>query len=80
MNRNVVYLNLDNERAYQNKRWAGLDTRNSVADFLCYMQRYLNEAVAKNNPDLDKPSLTAICKLTAIGVACMEKFGCGDPR
>lgn len=75
MNRTEVYALIDGERDYQNSRWSNLDKRNSVGDFLAYMRRYLNNAFDEINPSNNAKSLGNIRKLTAIGVAAMEKFG-----
>ena len=72
--RSEVYAALDGEREYQ-KKWGDLDDRNNISDFLCYMKRYYDEAVYQNSPDIPEPSLNAIRKLTALGVACMEVHG-----
>lgn len=73
--REEVFVALSDERDNQVYKWRDLDDRNSVADFLCYMQRYLNNAVIYNNPDMPGASLLSVKKLAALGVACMEKFG-----
>lgn len=52
----------------------------SIGDFLCYMDRYLNDAKARNNPIDHAECLAAIRKLTAVGGAAIEKFGGGTPR
>jgi hypothetical protein len=78
--RQEVYNAIDQERAYQNEKWSTLDKHNNVADFLCYMKRYWDEAVYTNNPDKLLRTLTAIRKLTALGIAVMEKFNTGSPR
>jgi hypothetical protein len=78
--RKSVYDAIDQERSYQKDKWGTLDERNNVADFLCYMKRYWDEAVYANNPDKLLKTLTAIRKLTALGVAVMEKFDTGSPK
>ncbi len=73
----LVHEAVERERAYQIQKWGDLDERNSVADFLLYMKRYYDKAVAANNPDSPNESLTAIRKMTTLGFACMERHGCG---
>lgn len=70
-----VYEAINSERYYQDTRWEGLDDVNSVADFLCYMKRYLDQAMIVNDPTNTIASLHNIRKIVAIGVAAGEKFG-----
>ncbi len=74
-NRTEVYEAIDSERDYQISKWGTLDDRNNIADFIAYMQNYLDRARAANNPDSPAESIRLIRQVSALGVACMEKFG-----
>lgn len=74
--RQEVFQALESERQYQVGKWGDLDERNSVGDFLVYMQRELNKARdAYYGPDQPNNALDGIRKVTAVGVAAMERFG-----
>lgn len=74
--RQEVFNALEGERHYQLRKWGNLDERNSVGDFLVYMQRELNKARdAYYGPDAPNGALDGIRKVTAVGVAAMERFG-----
>lgn len=83
--RNEVYAVIDGERAYQEAQkqgdtWRdGKTVEQTPGDFLSYMQIYMGQA-AKAQYDGDEQALLAtVRKVTALGVACMEKFG-APPR
>lgn len=75
MNRREVFRRIDEERENQ-KQWEELDKHNNVADFLLYIEKYLNKAKLNNDPTCPEDSTPDIRKLVAVGVACLEKFGC----
>ena len=75
-----VFDAIENERAYQVKRWGnpdGTEREKDVASFLAYMQYYQNEAIKL----VTKQGYTsvfardAIRKIVALGVACLERHG-----
>jgi hypothetical protein len=76
MERKNVYNLIDGERDYQNSKWPQGrpkgDEECSVAEWLIFMEKCLNDA--KNNIYNLKESeaLSCIRKVTALGVACME--------
>ena len=71
--RDEVFRMLNTERVRQEEIWGDLDERNNVGDFICYIQRFLTKAVDTNNPDHLDFVLPNILKLTALGVACLER-------
>ena len=73
--RKFVYYAINKEREYQDSLWKDLDDRNSVGDFLTYMWNLSRESDQVSNPDTPESSLDIIRKLTAVAVACMERFG-----
>lgn len=73
--RQEVYNVLDAERDYQDSLWSGIDPSNSVGDYLAYIQRYLTAAINEVDPTNPKGSLDNIRKITALGIACMERHG-----
>ena len=90
MERKYVYKLIDDERDYQDSKWDDVsETRNgvsdepdknkSVAEWIIYMEKLLNDA--KNRIyHLDKEgAMEFIRKTTAVGVACIQVHGC-PPR
>lgn len=75
INRQEVYDAINTERNYQCEKWGYLDSVNSVGDFLAYMKRYLDMAFVEVNPKAQYKVLELVRKITALGVACMEKHG-----
>lgn len=75
MTEQKVFEEISREREYQKLKWKDLDDRNNASDFLCYMQRYYDKAIYNNNPDNIGETVEAVVKLTALGVACLERFG-----
>jgi hypothetical protein len=70
-----VVKSLENERIYQIKKW-GYDDNKNVGDFLTFMDVYLQEAkVYLTKQDSTALTMLSIRKLTALGIAAMEKFG-----
>lgn len=77
MHQEDVFESLSQEREYQIQKWGDLDESNNVADFLAYMKRYLDKAFLDNHPRQPEFSMEHVRKMTALGVAAMEKFGQG---
>lgn len=74
--RQEVYAAIDSERDYQDSRWTELDEVNKVGDFLIYMRNYLDKAFQVHYAGTEREnSLQFVRKVTALGVAAMEKFG-----
>lgn len=71
------------ERTYQDGIWNAETTESggehTVAEFLLYMQDYLNEAIhqSSRNPDPQARdmALNTVRKIVALGVCCMEQNG-----
>ncbi len=79
MSRAEVFQLIADEREYQDKVWpkAGLGVgKQTPTEFAVYMEQYLREGFAHvtHNPG-HEGLLSAIRKVTALGVACMEEFG-----
>ena len=81
--REDVYKSIDGERDYQVKRW-GEDQETEINSFILYMEYHLQRARqiastardGNNSPGATgQNSLDCIRKVTALGVACMEKNG-----
>jgi hypothetical protein len=73
-----VYEAIDREREYQDARWGGVphDARESVGNFLIYMERYLQKAKdAYVDASHSTEALREIRKVAALAVACMEVHG-----
>lgn len=71
-----VYVALDEERNYQDKKHA--DDKHSVSEWLTIMGSYANkanEAFAKGGDRCLETMLDCMRKITASGVACMEQNG-----
>jgi hypothetical protein len=82
MQRQDVLTAVNGERAYQCQQWGATDESNNVGDFVLYMQRELEkarDAYIAPTFSVDE-AMAGIRKVTALGVAAMEKFGTGTPR
>jgi hypothetical protein len=77
MDRNEVYQVLNAERAYQESKWSSNENRDeTVADHLLTIEVYLLHAKHELGQNADPiKALENVRKLTAVGVACMEKYG-----
>ena len=76
MNRSDVYLAIDKEREYQDKKWGDLDKRNSLGDFLVYLRHRLENATySYHGPGNEGDCLKYIQQVAAVAVATLEKFG-----
>ena len=85
--RRDVYDALDGERRYQDDRVAEAQAADPhyflkthpVTAYLVFMEDYLREALhiqARDwTPECDERTLEVVRKVTALGVACMEKHG-----
>jgi hypothetical protein len=87
LTRGRVYDLIDDERAYQSRRWNEDTTasggNHTPTEWLVYMQHYLNRAIAEASTNADPEAaelvMDNIRKITAMGVAAMEQNGC-PPR
>lgn len=76
MIRQDVYKAIDSERDYQNNKWGDLDSKNSLGDFLIYMEKALHNAKHSYfGQGTENISLHNVRQVVAIAVAAMEKFG-----
>jgi hypothetical protein len=79
--RDEVYAAIDGERDYQDSKSPTSETGgvHTVAEWLLYMQDYLNEAqhIASRTwgPEATHQCLDIMRKITAMGVACQEQNG-----
>ena len=77
IDRETVYAVIDEERAYQDKKWPM--HRHSVIEFAYYMEDYLAELkrLASRNDEsvVHDRQLDIMRKLGAMAVACMEQNG-----
>jgi hypothetical protein len=82
--RQEVYALINGERAYQNAKWGPRDdqymaTHERPADFVIYMERYLDAAKSAltdlPESEAQTEALAAIRKVTALGIVCMEVNG-----
>ncbi|MCP5019606.1 MAG: hemagglutinin [Ketobacter sp.] len=76
MTRQRVYKLIDEERDYQDTRWAAgrpmSDEFTPVAAWILYMEKHLQSAKERIYNLDETAALSQIRKITAIGVACME--------
>ena len=72
MKREKVFALINQERAYQDKKWGGHDSDNTLIplDWLYFMVRYLNKGVDKF--DDTEYQMIQIRKVAALAVAAME--------
>ncbi len=78
--RSQVYIALNSERDYQDKKFGGGDTYHSSIDrtldeFILYIQQYAAEAGALSTHGDEIAALHHIRKVGALCVGCMEEHG-----
>lgn len=80
--RNAVYKAIDNERDYQDNKWAhtGLNDNGAldrtIDEFSLYISHYTNELVRIASTSINTvDKLHAIRKVAGLCVACMEAHG-----
>jgi hypothetical protein len=76
MKREQVYILIDDERDYQDKKW-GVNKLNSLEEWLVYIEDYLNETKhllsrTSNSIDYDKAKCN-IRKIAAMAVCALEQ-------
>jgi hypothetical protein len=75
--RTDVYAAVDGERYYQDQKW-GKEEEPSIGDYLTFIRVHLREAerlLSAHALDSSHYTLHEIRKITALGVACMERHG-----
>lgn len=74
MTREEAYSLVDLERFYQDGKWGGEehDSKHNVADWIIFMEIYLDRAKAAVHSTGKREAMEQILKVTALGVACME--------
>lgn len=74
--RSKVYEAIDSERDYQDQFWgAGHDDNNNIADFLIYIEQYVNKAKEIYTSTHQEKVVHELRKIAALTVACMEYHG-----
>jgi hypothetical protein len=76
MTREDAYKVIDLEREYQDRKWGGAehDRQHSVADWIIFMEIFLNKAKEELRVRGEAGALEKVVKVTALGVACMENY------
>lgn len=88
MERKDIYKIIENERAYQDKKWKGTKSGakagfgsldRSIDEFVLYLEVYSRDAANVAAKTSDKiPILDIVRKIAALSVACMEAHGAVD--
>lgn len=85
MKRSDVYKYLDTEREYQDLRWGSQKNGNDIPDeekpipeWINYMEYHLMKAKEMTRSFDYKAALNEVRKVTALGVRCMELYGCPE--
>lgn len=74
--RKRVYQAIDGEREYQDNRWGPEhDEKESLGNFLLYIEKYLFRAKANFSCTNEISTLHEVRKIAALAVAAMERFG-----
>lgn len=75
--REIAFQVLDDERKYQIEKWSRHydDSQWSVADWIVFIERYVQEAKDRIGCPNGLNSLHSIRKIGALAVACMEHRG-----
>ena len=72
-----VIKEIEIERDYQNHKWGkDHDQKESIGDFMIYMDEYLESAKRRLTRNSKQQALEQIRKVAALAVACMEIHGC----
>jgi hypothetical protein len=81
MDREDVYLRIDEEREKQDSMWGGKkhDVYHDIASWLTFMQHYLTKTVGWVTHGKDEEALNELRKVVALGVACFEVHGVPFP-
>lgn len=73
MNKHVREV-LDSERKYQSEKYP--DHKHTTGEYILIMERCLERAKQMWYSGAEQATLNAIRNTTAVGVACMEEYGC----
>jgi hypothetical protein len=77
--REEAFSAIDSERDYQYLRWGAGGCEHSICEFLVYMKDYIEEAIHVCARECDASAnpraLDIVRKVSALGVACMERHG-----
>jgi len=83
MKRNNIYNHINDERDYQDLKWDGQrnnddikDKDKSIAEWINYMEYHILKAKENIYYSNKNDALAEIRKVTALGVRCMEIYGC----
>lgn len=77
LTREEVFNRISAERDYQDSVWGTMDQTNTLGDYMLYMERYLTKAKSQYTGSDEFTDVTVdIRKVVALGVACLEKYGC----
>ena len=78
MKRTEIYDLIDNERAYQEKRWVN-EPIHSPTEYLAYISEYVRIgntlATFEDNEVVNPKIMDVMRKIIALGVACAESHG-----
>ncbi len=77
--RRVVFDRIEDERICEDSYSVDYDGTSTIADYLTYMRKYYRVAEQAGRGREDA-CLTALRRVAALGVACMEKKGCSHRR
>lgn len=73
--RDQVYIAINTERAYQEHKW-GDQAGGTIDEFSLYISGYVADLVRETSHNFTgEEALNIIRKITALGVACMERHG-----
>lgn len=76
MERPEVYKLIDEERDYQTEKWGNHDEGHGVPAWLCFLQHYVNCAIAEATTLGDATAaLSQVRKIAALAVSCIEVHG-----
>ena len=74
--RSIVYHAIDSERDYQKQRWGDRGENHEIDAFAAYIQEYTTQLIrVVGTTDDTERKLSAMRKIAALCVACMEKHG-----
>jgi hypothetical protein len=87
MKRTEVYRRINQERAYQQKRWVDgkgegdtSDEEKSIPEWVAYIEHHLDEAKLNLYHLHRDAALDSIRKIAALAVAALEVHGCPERK
>jgi hypothetical protein len=73
MPREEIFVEIENERAYQDKKWGfAFDDKNTINDWAAYIGIYTAKAVAMGIPAAEQR--TQLLKVASLAIAAIETF------